>query len=365
MLGLFRPDRTRAYQPALAWFAAFGAAWVFVLVMLGAFTTSIGAGMVFPDWPLSNGTLNPAGWLQNIAMFAEHSHRLSAGVMGAITLGLAVALWRNESRGWLRRLGWFGVALVFLQAVVGGLRVLLDQQQVAQLDTSVGRLFAMLHAGLAQIFVCTLLATAAALSRPWIEGAHASASGGAGLQRLGVVCCGLLLVQLAIAAVMRHSFAGLAIPTFPFTPEGRLVPVQWDFRVGIHFAHRAMALVLTVAMAWFAVAVWRPAGRQSAAGAGLKGLALLMVTLLAVQIALGAAVIWTGRNAFYTTAHVLVGALTLAATFLLTWGLHRDALEGTTLNSEPCSAGPLSASPRNARSPAGTDPRAAPSALHA
>ena len=25
------------------------------LVMLGAFTTSIGAGMVFQDWPLSNG----------------------------------------------------------------------------------------------------------------------------------------------------------------------------------------------------------------------------------------------------------------------------------------------------------------------
>ena len=68
MPGLFRPARTFAYQPALAWFAAFGAAWVFVLVMLGAFTTSIGAGMVFPDWPLSNGTLNPAGWLQNLAM---------------------------------------------------------------------------------------------------------------------------------------------------------------------------------------------------------------------------------------------------------------------------------------------------------
>jgi cytochrome c oxidase assembly protein subunit 15 len=84
-----------------------------------------------------------------------------------------------------------------------------------------------------------------------------------------------------------------------------------------------MALVLTVALAWFAGVVWR------AGGTGLKGLAALMVTLLVLQITLGAAVIWTGRNVYYTTAHVLVGALTLAATFLLTWVLHRDVLEGT------------------------------------
>jgi cytochrome c oxidase assembly protein subunit 15 len=194
------------------------------------------------------------------------------------------------------------------------------------------------------------------LSRPWIERTHAPAPGGPGLHRLGVVCCGLLLAQLAIAAVMRHSFAGLAIPTFPLTPEGRLMPTHWDFRIGIHFAHRAMALVLTVAMAWFAVAVWR------APGVGLKGLAALMVTLLAVQIALGAAVIWSARNAYYTTAHVFVGALTLAATFLLTWGLHRDAFEGPLRSGAP---GPERSHPGGARAPVGTDRPAAPSPLHA
>jgi len=65
---------------------------VFVLVTLGAFTTSIGAGMVFPDWPLSNGSLNPKGWLEDIAMFAEHSHRLTGTVMGLITIGLTLWL---------------------------------------------------------------------------------------------------------------------------------------------------------------------------------------------------------------------------------------------------------------------------------
>ena len=87
--------RTSAYQPGLAWFAALGSAWVFVLVTLGAFTTTIGAGMAFPDWPLSNGSINPHGWLTEIDKFAEHSHRLSGIVMGLITVPLAIWLWRT------------------------------------------------------------------------------------------------------------------------------------------------------------------------------------------------------------------------------------------------------------------------------
>src|SRR5476649_1895406 len=105
-------SRTATYQPALAWFAAIGSAWVFVLVALGAFTTSIGAGMAFSDWPLSNGSFNPHGWLTNLAMFAEHSHRLSAGVMSTVTIILAAWLWRTEERAWLRKLAYFAVGLV-------------------------------------------------------------------------------------------------------------------------------------------------------------------------------------------------------------------------------------------------------------
>src|SRR5882672_9215983 len=159
--------RTSTYKPGLAWFAAVGSAWVFVLVALGAFTTTIGAGMAFPDWPLSNGSVNPHGWLTEIDKFAEHSHRLSASVMSTITIILAIWIWCTEARGWLRRLTVFAVVLVLTQAVVGGLRVLFDQLQVNLVDTSAGRLFAMLHAFLAQAFVCTLLAVAVACSRPW------------------------------------------------------------------------------------------------------------------------------------------------------------------------------------------------------
>src|SRR4051812_17943556 len=149
--------RAADYRPGLAAFALVGSAWVFLLVALGAFTTTIGAGMAFPDWPLSNGSLNPNGWLTNLAMFAEHSHRLSAGVMSIVTIVIAVWLWRVEERAWLRKLAWFAVALVLVQALVGGLRVLFDHLHLDLVDTSLGRLFAMLHACLAQLFTCTLV----------------------------------------------------------------------------------------------------------------------------------------------------------------------------------------------------------------
>ena len=317
--------RTSAYKPALAWFAVLGTLWVFVLVTLGAFTTSIGAGMAFLDWPLSNGSLNPSGWLTEADKFAEHSHRLSASVMSTVTIVLALWLWRTEARRWLRRLAWFAVALVLAQAVVGGLRVLFDRMQFEMVDTSLGRLFAMLHACLAQLFICTLIALAASCSKPWITGRPRGDT--TALRRTGIICCALLFGQLAIAAVMRHSFAGLAIPYFPYsTSTGALLPEAWNFRVGIHFAHRVMACVLAVGLGWFAVRLWT----SRAASIAMRCGASMLVSLLGLQIVLGAQIIWSGRNAAMTTGHVLVGALTLATTFWITWLAHRDTIETKT-----------------------------------
>ena len=314
--------RTAGHKPALAVFSAVSAAWVFVLVALGAFTTTIGAGMAFPDWPLSNGSLNPEGWMTDLSMFAEHSHRLSAGLMSLLTIAIAAWMWRSEERAWLRRLSYFAVGLVLAQAVAGGLRVLLDHIQVPSLGTSLGQLIAMLHACLAQALACALIALAVSSSRSWIA---RPVPVGMAVRRIGITCCALLFVQLAIAAVMRHSFAGLAIPSFPWsTPQGALLPAAWDFRVGIQFAHRVMAVVIAAAASVFAIAVWRDRGSSVAMRAG----ASCLISLLSFQILLGASIIWTQRSVYVTTAHVLVGALTLVTAFWLAWLAHRDAIEG-------------------------------------
>ena len=319
--------RTATYKPGLAWFATLGSAWVFVLVILGAFTTSIGAGMAFADWPLSNGSLNPHGWLGNLAMFAEHSHRLSGLIMGLVTIGLVVGLERWEARAWLRRLGWAALAIVVVQGLIGGLRVELNDWHLPGLALSVGEILRIPHGVLAQLYVCLLLAIAVACSRPWIERAVPVAPS---LGRYGLLCCGLLLVQLTIAATMRHHQAGLAIPYFPYsTRQGGWLPAAWDFRVGLNFAHRVVALVLTGALCSLA---WRIHSDRGATLLMRLG-ATLLVTLLSLQIFLGAEIIWTLRAPDVTTGHVAIGALLLATTFLLTWLAYRDRIEAKTASA--------------------------------
>jgi cytochrome c oxidase assembly protein subunit 15 len=313
--------RTARYKPALAIFSAMGGAWVFVLVTLGAFTTSINAGMAFPDWPLSNGSLNPSGWLSDLSMFAEHSHRLSASTMGLITVALGTWLWLLEERAWLRKLGLWAVGMVILQGIVGGLRVLLDPVHISGFDMTLGQMLRIPHGVIAQVYVCLLIAIAAACSKSWVEKPVAVSKG---LRRLGRICVALLFIQLTIAAVMRHNNAGLAIPSFPWsTPEGGFFPAVWSFKVAIHFAHRAMAFVLAFVLVWFAAKIWL----EPSSPLGMRAGASFLVSLLALQILLGAAIIRTYRDPAVTTAHVLVGALVLATAFWLTWLAHRDAIE--------------------------------------
>ena len=314
--------RTSAHKPALAIFATLGGIWVFLLVTLGAFTTSIGAGMAFPDWPLSNGSINPEGWLRDISMFAEHSHRLTGMMMGLITVSLAAWLWVREERRWLRELGLWALGIVLLQGVIGGQRVTLDALAVPGFHMSLGQMLRIPHGILAQLYVCVLIAIATASTRTWIERPLPLSPR---VRRIGLVCTALIFVQLVIAVTMRHNAAGLAIPTFPYsTPNGQWLPAAWNFPVAIHFAHRVMALVLAVALTVFAYVI----RRDPAATLALRAGASALVSLVVLQVLLGAQIIWTMRHPETTTSHVVVGALTLATTFWLTWAAHRDTLEG-------------------------------------
>jgi cytochrome c oxidase assembly protein subunit 15 len=245
-------------------------------------------------------------------------------LMGFITIGLAIWLWRTETRPWLRQLGYWALGIVILQGIIGGQRVTLNAIDVPWFHMSLGEMLRIPHGILAQVYVCVLIAIAAACSRSWIQQATPV---GSAVRTAGVICTALMFVQLVIAATMRHNAAGLAIHTFPYStpaPENHWLPNEWNFRVAIHFAHRVMAVVLAVALTIFAWII----RRDRCSTVAMKAGAATLVGLLVLQILLGAQIIWTLRRPEMTTGHVVVGAVTLAFTFWLTWVAHRDRLEG-------------------------------------
>lgn len=309
--------RTHGYQPALARFGALPLLAATCLLYAGGFTTSIEAGMAFLDWPLSNGSINPAGWLVDEQMRAEHSHRLLGALVGLLAIILVVWTWMREGRSWVRRLARVTLLLVILQGFLGGARVRFDELNLLTDHNLLANGFAVLHATGAQLVVACLVAVATATSRFWVvERAGQDHPVGRPTRILGVVACLTLLVQVVIGAIMRHGDAGLAIHTFPFsTPEGAWLPPAWNWAVGINFAHRIGAVATTLAVGLFAAWIWRDASSRQAFGWRV----CIPLVLVVFQIYLGALATWTFLNEHAATFHTLNGAFLLASTWWLTF----------------------------------------------
>ncbi len=105
------------------WMAGTAAA-VYVLLLLGSHVTATGTALVFPDWPLMNGTPFPA----LDASTAPHViHRWAAVIVGLVLAGATYVAWRaRERRPWVAGLALTAALLYVVQAVVGGLQVFTD-----------------------------------------------------------------------------------------------------------------------------------------------------------------------------------------------------------------------------------------------
>ncbi len=290
-----------ASSPGLHRLALLTAGMTFVLIFVGGLVTSTGSALAVPDWPLAFGKLVPK--LVGGVRF-EYGHRVTAGIVVVLTLLLATWTWAREPRRGVRNTAFAALGLVILQAVLGGITVLLELPLP----------IAVAHAATAQAFLCLTVAMALFTDPRWES-----------LPRLGrdtespslVALCTattvVIYLQILIGAVMRHLGAGLAIPDFPLS-FGQLMPPHFSLFVAISFAHRVGALVVSVFVFW---TVFRVIGRYRGEPALLRP-ALALLVLLAVQISLGALTIWSWRAVIPTTAHVAGGAAVLAASLVLT-----------------------------------------------
>jgi cytochrome c oxidase assembly protein subunit 15 len=300
-------------------FTKFVALSTLFLIFAGAMVTSTGSGLAVPDWPLSYGMLMPP---MVVGIFYEHGHRMIATTVGFLTIIQAIWLQRREPKRFVRLLGWWALAAVILQGMLGGLTVIFLLPDFISVS----------HAALAEIFFCINVSIAFFTSKwfdrlnelPKVEGRRSKVetSPVALTTALAVVA----YAQILLGAVMRHLEAGLAIPDYPLS-FGKVIPPIETLDVAANFAHRTGAVVVTALVIALAVRVFRSGPRA------LRPAVAAICAIVAVQIYLGARVVWDAaanvkiyhslageeaiRHATVTSFHVMTGASTLALALLI------------------------------------------------
>jgi len=268
----------------------------FPLLFIGGLVTSKGAGLAVPDWPTTFGYnmfLYP--WSKMVGnIFYEHSHRLVASAVGFLTIALALSLWLQEHRKWLRWLGMLALALVVIQGVLGGLRVTLVEHSLA-----------IVHASLAQAFFALTVSLALFTSPEWREKVAEPPLADYGrLRRLAAVTTGLIYFQVFFGAVLRHT--GLRLD-----------------------AHLLFAVLVTLHVVLLAVRIFK----EHTGDGRLTRPAFLLSAMLLLQLFLGTVSylskfttllsIPIDATVFLTTTHLAVGALMLVTSLIVTLQLYR------------------------------------------
>ena len=278
-------------------FSFFLAVYTILLILAGGLVTSHGAGLAVPDWPLSYGKFFPP-MVGNV--FWEHGHRMIAGSVGILTLILAVWIQWKDGRAWVRRLGWAAFGAVALQALLGGLTVLL------MLPAPVS----IFHACLAQTFFCILIAITYFLSPDFKKreiiplplsfsppGRQAGDQGGARLAATTVV---FIYLQLILGATVRHS--GHAV----------IVHVVFALAVVVHVLRLAARILYSGSQDETLVRT-----------AGAMGILVLVQIFLGIGSFVFTRMLEQGYSpsvarVVFTAAHQTTGALILGSAFLIT-----------------------------------------------
>ena len=259
-----------------------------LLLMAGALVTSNDAADSVPDWPLAYGKIIPPliGGIRY-----EFAHRVVAGIVSILTLVLAIWLSRVDTRRWVRRLGWTALGLVIAQALLGALRVLKGHPAIT----------ATSHAILAQLFLITLLSISLFTTKWWqADVPLLDDAGTPSLRSLAAWTTAAILGQLVLGAAFRHGAFGI-----------------WPHLVGA-----GAVLVM-------AILTGRAARKRFARVPAIRRSVIWLHATVGTQILLGGAAYWAiaaSRDAvqpglmyvILSVAHVLVGALTLVASLLLT-----------------------------------------------
>jgi len=268
----------------------------YLLIVVGGLVRATDSGLGCPDWPLCFGAWVPP---EELHAWIEHSHRLVAAVavgplVGATALATVVTSRRHDRTLLVAAL--LAGALVVAQSLLGAAVVL--QQLRAELVT------AHLAMALAVLAVTVVIAERAS------RGPLPAATSGWRAPRWLALAAAAVFVQMLLGSWVSGTNAGLAYPDFP-TMGGGLWPAVSGEGQLTQLLHRTLAVVvvgLVLAAAW-------QARRTSPSGLTHR-LAAVAALLVLIQVAIGAANVWTRLSALAVVPHLAVGAALWA---ILVW----------------------------------------------
>jgi cytochrome c oxidase assembly protein subunit 15 len=309
----------------------------FCVVGLGAYVRLSDAGLGCPDWPGCYGHLVgvpdephehaaaarafPEQPVETGKAWKEMVHRYFAGTLGLLVLALTVLAWRRRSElGQSPLLPSLLLGITALQALLGMWTVTLLLKPVI--------VTAHLLGGMTTLSLLIWL---------WLRQSRTEAEPRPGptLRIAGLAALAAVAAQIALGGWVSSNYAALACADFP-TCGGAWIPADMDFRhafqfrrelgqtadgallnhgalTAIQWAHRVGALVVTLLTLGLAAALIR--------GPALRAAGLLLLSLLAIQVALGIANVLLSLPMAVAVAHNLGAALLLATTLTIAFRL--------------------------------------------
>ena len=217
-------------------------------------------------------------------------HQVVAGIVGVLTAGLVIWLWREKTGAWLRRLGWIVLATVIVEAALG-----------TQADSQLPAVRAS-HAFLAQLLFSTTMAIALFTSSGWNIDPRPAEESGRSLSSLAAVTLALMFVQVAFGVALRHGIMGLALHIL-----GAFLAVLLILTLAVLVSQRQVHPALRAAANWAAIFTSTQA---------LLGFTILTMqgSRLADPVAMIAA----------AAVHTIVGALALASAVVMALLIRRN-----------------------------------------
>nr|WP_298415300.1 COX15/CtaA family protein [uncultured Halomonas sp.] len=312
------------------WLSLFGVVLALVVMLLGAWTRLVDAGLGCPDWPGCYGKLvvpddatalahSPHVPLDAGKAWAEMVHRYMAAVLGLLVLGLSFIAWRaRKTTGYPLRISAALLLVIMLQGAFGALTVTLKLwPQVVVLHLlgglSVTLLFLWLYLNLQRI--------------------DARVDGGYRLSRPGalwLIAIGLLVLQIALGGWTSSNYAGIACHGIPTCNGQWWPPMDWqegfnlaqtigpnylygqlhaEARTAIQVAHRLGAVALGFVLLLLVLRYWYQRV--------LRPYLTLLLGIYALQLGLGIANVLLWLPLDLALAHT-AGAVLLALVMTIT-----------------------------------------------